>query len=172
MIDHMLHHFRRASRELFNQYFYCLDPVLNQHAAACFAPVEARLFAAMAEQANWLDVVAYGIRQPNIAVRLDFHQDIDIRLCHNHDRHDWQVHCVPRHENIRFSFVRFTDLHDSYERDYRYAMVQIEYWPAHPEHIGALALINHECAVYYHDHAISVLDHEPSDATHDPLDLF
>lgn len=175
MIDHMLHQFRRASRELFNQYFYQRDPIMNQQAIACFAPLEARLFSAMSEQANVLDVVTYGIRQPSIAVRLDFHQDIDIRLSHQQHHPDWQVHRVPRHENIRFSFVRFTDLHDIYERDYRYTMVQIEHWPAHPEHVGALALIHHEYAVYYHDQmAMSSelgLNLAPEDYPINPLDL-
>lgn len=172
MIDHMLHHFRRASRELFNQYFYQADPVQNRQAISSFAPVESRLFQALAELADLQDVVTYGIRQPNIAVRLDFHHDIEILLCHDYDSYDWQPHQVPRHENMRFSFIRYTDLHDSYDRDNRYVMAQVEHWPAHPEYVGALALICHEYAVYMDANAIrpdtAKID---ADASIDPLEL-
>jgi hypothetical protein len=151
VIDHMLHDFRRASRELYNQFFHQADPIRNRHALSLYAPVEARLFQAMSELAGIHDMLPYGIRQPAIAVRLNWHQDVQIRLCPDPNMHEWHDWIVERHENVIFSFVRFTDLHDSYEWDYHYVMAQVEDWPNHPDLVGHLALIGHEFAVYYRE---------------------
>jgi hypothetical protein len=151
MIDHMLHDFRRASRELYNQFFHQADPIGNRHALGLYAPVEARLFQAMSQLAGFNDMLPYGIRQPEISVRLNWHQNVHIRLCADPNIYDWHDWIVERHENVIFSFVRFTDLHDSYEWDYHYVMAQVEDWPNHPDLVGHLALIGHEFAVYYRE---------------------
>ncbi|GEM_PF-1763318 len=151
MIDHMLHDFRRASRELYNQFFHQDDPIRNRHALNLYAPVEARLFQAMSELAGIHDMLPYGIRQSAIAIRLNLHQDVQIRVCADPNIHEWQDWIVERHENVILSFVRFTDLHDSYEWDYHYVMAQVEDWPNHPDLTGHLVLVGHEFAVYYRD---------------------
>jgi hypothetical protein len=151
-VDQNMQRFLIASRSLFNQFFFQIEPFGDPNRAwdmnELFQPVERALFEALV--AKPLDVGAepYGELQTRLAVLPS--GDFELPIMLNRDRSSgyWD-HPIDRSSPIvQLRFISYFDWSNIGRRDNRYARVRVIDWPGNPELVGKDGLVE-TCNVRY-----------------------
>lgn len=139
--DELMGQFRRANRELFNNFFLNLEED-GWLARERYTDVEFILFQRMV--LSMFDIQGVGYGKPEPAVRVVIagdHSSAPIMINREIDSpyFDFPVDQLTRDAVLHF--VKFFDWSPTNVCDHQYVEVQINDWPSHPETKGKIALI-------------------------------
>ena len=146
-LNPLLHRFRLASRDLFNQHY--LPPPPRDFSAwdalELFDQVEEVLFQTLVVQSGGLTPVRYGTlnSEINVCVQTD-KTPIMINREQGKDQGYWDFPIATAERSATMKFVRFFDFDDTRDRDHQYVHVEITDWPSQEATVGRRALVENQ----------------------------
>lgn len=146
-LDPLLHRFRSASRDLFNQHF--LPPpsrdFADWDAFELFGQVEEVLFQTLVIQSAGLTAAPYGILNSEILVCVQTdNTPIMINREQGKDHGYWDFPITSVGRSATMKFVRFFDFDDRRGFDHQYVHVEITNWPTEQAAVGRRALVENQ----------------------------